>query len=130
MEKKIDIIEEAARKRARKFYYSSPHIKTVRLVNKTTKEPIKCQECGNLNFKFYKKIGGIILSSVTGYKNKVIKNNPYKHNYICKCGIRLILTEDEFGFAKIKYGCSAGKCPFGKSRMEKDCLSCKYIYEK
>lgn len=123
----MDTIEKAARQRAKNFYYSSPQIKTVRLINSETNEPIKCPECQNQNFKFYNKIGGIILSY---YRNKVMKNNPYKHTYICKCGIRLILPEESFKFAKIKYGCSAGKCPFKKSKMDKECLTCKYIYEK
>lgn len=123
----MDMIEESARKRAKKFYFNNPQIKTVKLINKNTKEPIKCAECENLNFKFYQKIGGIILSN---YRNRVMKNNPIKHIYICKCGIRLILPESEFEFAKIKYGCAAGKCPFSKTKMDKECLSCKYIYEK
>jgi ribosomal protein S27E len=127
MEGKLDIIEEASRKRAKRFYYDNPQIKTVKLLNKNTKEQIKCPECDNISFKFYQKIGGVILSS---YRNKVMKNNPIKHTYICKCGIRLILPESEFEFVKIKYGCSAKKCPYGKTKMEKDCLSCKYIYEK
>jgi hypothetical protein len=127
MEKRMDSIEKATRERAKNFYFTSPQIKTVKLNNKETKEPIKCQECGNLNFKFYQKLGGVILSY---YRNRVMKNNPVKHVYICKCGVRLILPEDQFEFAKVKYGCSAGKCPYGKSKMDKDCLKCKYIYEK
>lgn len=124
--KEPDLIELSARNRARNFYYNNPQVKTVRLINKETKELIKC-ECGNANFKFYRKIGGIIISN---YRNKVMKDNPIKHNYICKCGIRLILREDSIEYAKLKYGCSAQKCPFGKSKMDKECLSCKYIYEK
>ena len=127
MNDKNDLIEQAARKRAKNFYFTSPHIKTVKLLNSNTKEPIQCPECKNKNFKFYNKIGGIILSY---YRNRVMKNNPIKHTYICKCGIRLILKEEDFEFAKIKYGCSAGKCPFSKTKMDKDCLKCKYIYEK
>lgn len=127
MERKVDLIEEAARKRAKNFYYNSPQIKTVKLLNKSTKESIKCPECQNQNFKFYSKIGGVILSY---YRNKVMKNNPVKHTYICKCGIRLIVKEDDIEYAKIKYGCSAGKCPYGKTKMDKECLSCKYLYEK
>lgn len=123
----MDIIEEASRKRARNFYFNNPQIKTVKLINKETKEEIKCHECGNINFKFYRKFGGVILSN---YRNRVMKNNPIKHNYICKCGIRLILTEGQFEFVKIKYGCAAGACPFGKKSMDKSCLQCKYIYEK
>jgi hypothetical protein len=122
-----DMIEQSSRQRAKNFYYTSPTIKTVKLVNKDTKEAIICPECNNQSFKFYRKIGGVILSS---YRNRVMKNNPIKHTYICKCGIRLILEEDKFEYAKIKYGCSAGKCPFGLSKMNKDCLKCKYIYEK
>lgn len=123
----MDSIEKATRERAKNFYFSSPQIKTVKLLNKETKEIITCQECDNVNFKFYRKIGGVVLSY---YKNRVMKNTPIKHTYICKCGIRLILTEGTFEFAKIKYGCSAGKCPFSKNKMDKSCLTCKYIYEK
>lgn len=125
-EKRMDLIEVAARRRASSFYYSNPQIKSVKLINKDNDEMIKCPECDNINFKFYKKIGGIIL----GKRDKVVKDIPISHNYICKCGVRLILKEDTFKFAKIKYGCSASKCPFGKSHMDKDCIQCKYIYEK
>lgn len=125
--KKLDMVEEAARKRAKNFYFTSPQIKTIKINNKHTKEPIKCPECENMNFKLYQKLGGIILSH---YRNKVMKNNPIKYVYICKCGIRLILPETEIEYAKIKYGCSAGACPFGLKKMNKDCLQCKYIYEK
>lgn len=124
--KKIDMIEEAARKRAKNFYYNNPQIKTVKILNKETKESIKCPECENLSFKIYQKIGGVII----GNRNKVISNKPTKYVYICKCGIRLILPEDDIEFVKIKYGCAAQKCPYGLQKMNKDCLKCKYVYEK
>jgi hypothetical protein len=121
-----DLIERGARERARNYYQNSPQVKTVKLINKESNEDIKCPECENKNFKFYKKIGGMIL----GKRNKVISDMPIKHNYVCKCGVRLILTEGTFKHAKLKYGCAAGACPFSKKKMDKDCLSCKYIYEK
>jgi hypothetical protein len=124
-EKRIDLIEMATRERAKRFYYNNPQIKSVKLISKETDEIITC-ECGNSSFKFYKALGGIVL----GKRNKVVKDVPVTHNYFCKCGIRILLTEDTFKFAKIKYGCSAGKCPFKKTKMDKECISCKYIYEK
>jgi hypothetical protein len=125
--KKVDLIEKAARERARNFYTSSPQIKTVKLLNRESKEMIKCHECNNINFKFYRKVG---MGMVLGKRNKIMSDLPYKHNFICKCGVRLILKEGTFEYAKLKYGCSAQKCPFGKVKMDKDCLKCKYIYEK
>lgn len=123
----MDLIEEGARRRAKDFYYNSPSVKAVKLSNSDTKEIIKCHECNNTHFKFYKKTGGLVISY---YRNKVMKDNPFKHLFVCKCGIRLILTEGTFEYAKMKYGCSAGKCPYGQTKMTKDCLKCKYIYEK
>lgn len=121
----MDLIQKSAMKRAKNYYYGNPQIKNVKLIDKETEQVITC-ECGNYMFKLYKKFGGIIL----GKYNKVIKDNPVVYNYVCRCGKRMILKEDTFKFAKVRYGCSAGKCPFGQSQMTKDCLSCKYIYEK
>lgn len=121
----MDLIEKDARRRAKNFFNSNPQISNVKLISRLTDDVISC-ECGKTSFKLYKKLGGIVL----GKYNKVIANNPIVYNYICKCGYRLIIKEDNFKFGKIKYGCSAGKCPFGKNKMDKDCLSCKYIYEK
>lgn len=120
----MDLIERSTRERVKKFYKSNPQIKNVKLTHPEG-EIITC-ECGNQLFKLYKKMGGIVL----GKYNRVVKDNPVIYNYFCKCGRRQILKEGSFGFAKIKYGCSAGKCIYGKNKMDKDCLSCKYIFEK
>lgn len=123
-EKKFDLIEKNSRRRARDYYLSNPQINNVKLLDRE-KHVITC-ECGNYMFKLYKKFGGMTL----GKRNKVMNDVPVVYNYVCKCGRRLVLKEDNFSFAKVRYGCSAGKCAFGKTKMGKDCLQCKYIYEK
>jgi hypothetical protein len=49
--------------------------------------------------------------------------------YICECGYRL---EGEFEEIKhkMRFGCSAIKCPMGKIKMDSGCLSCEFIIER
>lgn len=120
----MDMIERIAKERAKNFYISNQQIKSVKLINNNN-EVIKCS-CGKFRWKMYKKWGGV----VRGKYNRVVKDEPIKYNFICACGERLAINEGEFSYGKVRYGCSAGECPFGKTKMDRDCLTCKYIYEK
>lgn len=117
-------LEKAVRERASEYFKRSRNIKTVK-INTLDNKPMIC-ECGKKDYKLYRKFGGV----TRGKYNRVMNSVPVTHNYVCQCGRRLILKEGTFKFAKTKYGCSAGKCPFGKAKMDKGCLSCQYIYEK
>lgn len=53
----------------------------------------------------------------------------YKDNiYLCKCGFQLS-GEFETITHKTKLKCTASKCPESKTKMDKECLKCKYIIE-
>ena len=117
--------EREVKEIAKRFYITNPQIKPVKLLYSDNNNVIKCN-CGKFKWKLYKKWGGI----VRGKYRKIIKDNPVRYNFICECGNRLAIFEEEFKYGKITFGCSAGKCPFGKDKMDKNCLKCKYIYDK
>lgn len=125
--KNEDAILKSARARAKNFYRTSPQIKNSVLNDVSTGERICCPDCGAFKYKLYKKFGGLVFA-----KNslKVIKNEETTFNFVCKCGSRLVIKEDKFKYGKLKFGCAAQKCLYGKTSMDKECLSCKYITEK
>ena len=116
--------EEHVKQVARDFYINNKKINPVKLLD-INGEVIKC-ECGNTLYKLYRKFGGITY----GKYNKIMNNVPIRYNFVCKCGNRLVLVEGTFSYGKIKFGCSAGICTYGKKSMDKKCLSCKYLYQK
>jgi hypothetical protein len=126
MAEEFDFLESKIKERAKAFYHANNGIPFTRLKNREDKL-IQC-ECGNTRFKLYTKFG----QKVYGKYKKLIKDNPTTYNFICGCGLRLILREEMFSYVGIKYGCSAqkGKCPKSLTKMNKDCLKCNFVYEK
>lgn len=122
----MDIIERSTRERAARFYAANPQIKNSILLDDYN-ERIIC-ECGNYKFKLYKKHGGIVFAK--GKRTKVVKDEPVRYTFVCKCGCRQVLKEDKFSYGKVTFACSAGKCPWQKTKMDRESLSCKYIIEK
>lgn len=120
---KEDFIRKRVRERAKDFYYSS-NIPSVKLENDDG--IIKCKNCESFRWKLYTKFGG----PVYGKRGKLMKDKPVIYNFICKCGEVLVLREGEFKYGRVSYGCSAIQCIYGKEKMDKKCLTCKYIYEK
>jgi hypothetical protein len=122
----LDLIEQKVRQRAKIFYHANNGIPLTKLQDRQG-QIIKCS-CGNTRFKLYIKFGG----KVYGKYKKLIKDNPTVFNFVCNCGKRQILKEEMFKYVGIKYGCSAkkGGCPKKLEKMNKDCLKCKFCYEK
>lgn len=126
--RKEDSIQKVARERAKQYWDRNPGMKTFKFED-LEKNVIQCRDCNRKKFKLYLKMGGFEIRKTPKAK-KVMKYIPAKFNYVCECGTVLVLNEGEFTHLKLKYTCGAGKCPFGKEKMDKDCLSCQYIIEK
>lgn len=115
----------AAIERNKEFFNRNNGIPEVKLENIEGK-PIKCKGCNSQRFKMYTKFGGISY----GKGGKVVNSVPIKYNFSCGCGKMLVILEGTFKYGRIKYGCKAVKCPLGKVKMDKGCITCEFIYEK
>lgn len=120
-----DLIKQRSRERTKRFFLAENGVKDVKLENINGTE-ILCSHCNAKRFKLYTKFGG----TTYGKYNRVMNSVPIKYNFTCKCGEMLILIENTFKYAKIKYGCGTDNCPKSKTQMDRDCLTCQFIYEK